>query len=782
MPSSEATATRRQRRGLFSALDWRPKTMLARTLIVFLLVTPLIGAITFMWAMWDPSQYLHSTKLAVVNEDDGAERDGEQNNYGDQVVEGLAAADYLAFEEVSREDADQGLVTGEYLFVMNIPEDFSTNVLSVMSEEPVQPTVTIAYNDYNGSNQALLTSGLVPQIQAQVASSIAEGYSQEIIGGINELGDGLRAAADGAGQLDDGATQLKDGTTQAKDGVGQLDDGATQLHDGTTRLTDGTTRLKDGTTQLTDGIGQLQGGTQQLGDGAAQIDDGVGQLTGLLIPLLEQVQSVAPALQPVIDLLHGVGQHEQAAQLEGIVGRFNANNPDNMVAQLNKLKNGTAEMRYNLNDPSAPYLNGVNRLADGIYQLDDGATELSDGATQLHDGTTRLKDGTTRLKDGSAQLDDGTTRLKDGTGELSTRLEEGAGRAPTFENVDGSAKQAAAPVAFDETNLHPVTTNIDVNDPTAKEVTSGISLILVVVIGFLIMALTAMLVPHVTGRWSRSRSVGPVLKAFGALSLINFVTVCAMGLISTFMGWSPASWLATGVVFALIAMAGAASYQFFRALFGRVIGGIFSLGMYGYGVLVFGGVWPQPIIPQLFRFFHPTSPMTYARYGFIRATDGRWDATFWAGIAGLLFFILVPLALTIVVRVARINGFAREQDELMLREEDDFYAEQVDAHERERERVSVGAGIDDAPRDDVAGTGTVGRHAEGGGAGGASAAGFGAAGATGSGRDRAAGVGDAADAETTGRLDPVDAPEKGGGGKRRKAERDRLGRLLRRRK
>lgn len=757
MPSSEATATRGPRRGLFSALDWRPKTMLARTLIVFLLVTPLIGAITFMWAMWDPSQYLHSTKLAVVNEDNGAERDGESNNYGDQVVEGLSAADYLAFEEVSREDADQGLVTGEYLFVMNIPEDFSTNVLSVMSEEPVQPTVTIAYNDYNGSNQALLTSGLVPQIQAQVASSIAEGYSQEIIGGINQLGDGLRAAADGAGRLDEGATQLKDGTTQAKDGVGQLDDGATQLHDGTTRLTDGTARLKDGTTQLTDGIGQLQGGTKQLGDGAAQIDDGVGQLTGMLIPLFQQVQAAAPALQPVIDLLHGVGQHEQAAKLEGIVGRFNANNPENMVAQLTKLKNGTAEMRYNLNDPSAPYLNGMNRLADGINQLDSGATELSDGATQLHDGTTRLKDGTTRLKDGSQKLDDGTTRLKAGTGELSTKLKDGAGRAPTFENVDGSAKQASAPVAFDETNLHPVTTNIDVNDPTAKEVTSGISLILVVVIGFLIMALTAMLVPHVTGRWSRSRSVGPVLKAFAALSLINFVTVCAMGLISSFMGWSPASWLAAGAVFALIAMAGAASYQFFRALFGRVIGGIFSLGMYGYGVLVFGGVWPQPIIPPLFRVFHPTSPMTYARYAFIRATDGRWDATFWAGIAGLLFFILVPLALTIIIRVARINGFAREQDELMLREEDDFYAEQVDSHERERERVSVGAGIDDAPRDDVAGTG------------GASAAGFGDA-------------ADTADAETTGRLDPVDAPEEGGGGKRRKPERDRLGRLLHRRK
>ena len=247
-------------------LMWRPFSTMARTLIILALVVPLLFSGLFMWAMWDPTGSVPQTRLAVVNEDKGVDR-GEGaglEKFGDDVAKGLTSRDYLDFTQVSAEEARDGLVKGKYLFTVTIPEDFSKNVVTVIDPEPKQAEILIDYNDYNGTNGAVLTSGLVPKIQTEVASQVAKTYAEQVLSGINQLGDGIRAAADGSKQLDDGVGQLQDGAGRAVDGINQLDDGANQLHDGTGRLVSGTTELNDGAYQLKDGLHQLSDGTDPV--------------------------------------------------------------------------------------------------------------------------------------------------------------------------------------------------------------------------------------------------------------------------------------------------------------------------------------------------------------------------------------------------------------------------------------------------------------------------------------------------------------------------------------
>ncbi|NTS21852.1 hypothetical protein HT105_24490, partial [Bacteroides fragilis] len=52
------------------------------------------------------------------------------------------------------------------------------------------------------------------------------------------------------------------------------------------------------------------------------------------------------------------------------------------------------------------------------------------------------------------------------------------------------------PINFTESNVHPVQTGVSAVDPTKKEITGGVSMLLVLVFGFLAMLLLAMTLPY----------------------------------------------------------------------------------------------------------------------------------------------------------------------------------------------------------------------------------------------------------------------------------------------
>lgn len=650
-----------------------------RTLIVVFLVTPLLLATAWMWSMWDPSHYLSDIKLAVVNEDEGVTQDGVKANYGDDIVTGLLETDYLNFTETTAEEADAGLHDGDYMFVVSIPRNFSEQVITVIDPEPVQPSIVISYSDFYGTNTPLLTSGVVPGIQQGVSQGIAEGYAQEILDGMNQLGAGLQEAADGAFLVDDGARQLNEGAIEGIDGALQLDDGARQLHDGTTELL-------DGAYQLDDGIDQLRAGTRELGDGAAQIDAGVNQLTSLLIPLLRQVGDAAQVLAPIANALETVGLHSQAQQIRSLLASFDNSNPDAVANQLQMLEDGTAELSWNLNAPDAPY-------NVGLSQLKDGTTQLVDGSQQLNEGTYLLKDGTGQLVDGTYELVEGTGMLKDGTAELYEGLAAGALEAPQIQDISSSSTQMAMPILYTDEWHNPVQTVVDITeDPTDKVLAAGVSIILVLVFGYLGMAIVSMLAPHVLGRKRYARADQQVWAGLGLMALINFILLGMLALLSVAAGWTAASTAAMIFTLLVFAFNGTAIYQMLRIIFGRLIGGTLAVGFYGYGVFCSGAVWPLETTPSPLRALHYFHPMTYAREMFTRATDDRMDNTFWLSALLLIATSLVCVLVSIWMRRKHLQRIARLEKavEMETLEEETELEDSADAATVEQAAILLG--------------------------------------------------------------------------------------------
>lgn len=365
--------------------------------------------------------------------------------------------------------------------------------------------------------------------------------------------------------------------------------------------------------QILGGMNQLGKGLGEAAVGARQLDDGATLLHGTT----QGVDGAGQLKDGTRQLREGSGQ---------------------LVDGQGKLLDGTAEVRANLTDPSSPYMSGLLQLSDGQRQLHEVLTQLDDGQRQLHDGILRVDDGTLQLNDGSRQLSSG--------------LSEGTKQAPRINAVPLSAKQIAAPILYDSTNNHAVQTQVDLHDPTSQRLSGGVSIILVLVFGFLFMALASILLPEILGSMHQ-RPALPAVKAFALVSAVNMAILLALAGVSTSLGWHPARWGAILAVFALMSMCGAAVYQFLRVLFGRLVGGIFALGFLGYGAFSFGGVWPLELTPSALRILHGVHPMSYARYAFIRATDGTLDGTFWLGVLGMALSIVLALALTLLVRAVR---------------------------------------------------------------------------------------------------------------------------------
>ncbi|WP_305092135.1 hypothetical protein [Prescottella sp. R16] len=181
-------------------------------------------------------------------------------------------------------------------------------------------------------------------------------------------------------------------------GVDQLVDGGRQLDDGANQLSAGIGQARDGAQQLSDGLTALSGGVGLLGDGAGQVSGGVDQVVDRLESFGGMQADVTASLRQVAGTLaispDPVSQGA-VARLTGLADRLDAEGlgPETLN-QLATLKDGARQLSFELNDPSAQFVSGVNQIADGADQLTEGLGLLDDGGKALAAGTGQLVDGT----------------------------------------------------------------------------------------------------------------------------------------------------------------------------------------------------------------------------------------------------------------------------------------------------------------------------------------------------------------------------------------------------
>ena len=363
-----------------------------------LVLAPLLLASIVLVAVANANERLSDVSAAIVNNDDGAEIDGQTVPLGRQLSAGLvegsdneAGIGNYNWVLTDAEDAEEGLAAGRYAAVVTIPEDFSAKATSFSDAATAESAVV----NVETSEKARIADGAIGNYITSTAAevfgaSLSEGFIDGILVGFNTLNEQLGTAADGA-------VELADGTTQLADGLDQLADGTQASADGSQELSTGVSAYMSGVSKLASGLKQLSSGTKKLP---------------------AQVSGIATGMRGVADGVGGISQLAQAqpdmtlAELDAFLVS-NGSSLAQLAGGADQLATGTSQLASGLKKITG----GISASASGADQLASNGSALTNGVGQLADGLDQLAAGTEQSASGAQKLADGTTELADGLGE-----------------------------------------------------------------------------------------------------------------------------------------------------------------------------------------------------------------------------------------------------------------------------------------------------------------------------------------------------------------------------
>ncbi|WNR44354.1 YhgE/Pip domain-containing protein [Paenibacillus roseipurpureus] len=472
--------------------------MLVITFVAVALV-PILYSGFLIKGTWDPYGQLEKLPIAVVNQDQGAEFQGETRNIGNDFIDELHKNQNFAWGFMSAEEAAQGMRNNRYYATITVPASFSADAASITSSSPKQAELIFESNSFYNFVAGQIGESATKELKNKLSKTLTEAYSTSILSEFETISNGLSEAGKGASDLNAGAQTLSDGIHKVKTNLVTLADGTKKLEDNAGLLQNGANQLSTGAQELSKGAASLSSGASQLQEAGAKLEQGAQQAlagTSSLAAGLQASQTGAEQLasglassstgskQLVDGLTSAVSASERletgsaqvAAGLEALVKAqpdlaSNATVKELLAAskevaagnkQLHAAQQQLLAGSQSLNAGTQKLVAGANGLRDGQQQLAAGAAQLLAGQGQVADGLhavnaklPQLTDGGNKLQSGAAQLGTGASDLANGLGQFSAGVSQATSGAAQLRDgaaalddgapklVDGSAQLAS---------------------------------------------------------------------------------------------------------------------------------------------------------------------------------------------------------------------------------------------------------------------------------------------------------------------------------------------------
>lgn len=119
------------------------KNPVAMIVVIGICFIPSLYAWVNIKACWDPYENTSTIPIAVVNNDKGTTFNDKQLNIGNDVIKKLKDNHKIGWKFVNSKKAELGIVDGTYYATIEIPEDFSKDLTSLVSDKPKKPEIVL---------------------------------------------------------------------------------------------------------------------------------------------------------------------------------------------------------------------------------------------------------------------------------------------------------------------------------------------------------------------------------------------------------------------------------------------------------------------------------------------------------------------------------------------------------------------------------------------------------------------------------------------------------------
>jgi putative membrane protein len=185
--------------------DW--KRILVNPVAIIILaglsVLPSLYAWVNIKACWNIYENTDSIPIAVVNNDKDAYIGGKKINIGSDVIGQLKNNHKVKWIFTNTKDADMGLIDSTYYAMIEIPSDFSSKMLTVLSENPQKPQII-----YKVDTKA---NPVASKVTSAASTTLVRQISTEFISTVNEtVFDQLNIAGSDASKNKEDILKMKD--------------------------------------------------------------------------------------------------------------------------------------------------------------------------------------------------------------------------------------------------------------------------------------------------------------------------------------------------------------------------------------------------------------------------------------------------------------------------------------------------------------------------------------------------------------------------------------------
>lgn len=407
------------------------ESKIMKGLIFFVvLLIPVIYSFFYLKSYWNPYGDLSDIKIAVVNLD----KTNADENQGKEFIKGLKESAPFEIDEISLEEANEGMKNGSYYAEIIVPDNFTECLKSSATTNKQIATITYSPNQASNYLATQIINSAIKTVETNLQGKINKEIVATLSQRLESVPDSLEKISNGAETILDGSKTLNTGIKQISEGTEKLCSNYNEFDKGINSAYEGSSALNNGAKQVNSGISTLSNGTESLETAIKQINSGIEELSKKgQNGIIELTDGITELNTGAKTLNEGIKQYVAGTDTlskgtkEYVTGVENyTQNVDNYVDNVNKLLNIVAQS----DDPTLKaqanaLINGGTSIKGGGKQLNASNSKLTGGANQLLKSGTTIEQGVNSLYMGTQKLAKGAsglTGITDGITSLKNAL------------------------------------------------------------------------------------------------------------------------------------------------------------------------------------------------------------------------------------------------------------------------------------------------------------------------------------------------------------------------
>ncbi|MCH9275616.1 YhgE/Pip domain-containing protein [Bifidobacterium amazonense] len=356
----------------------------------------------------DPYANTGNVPIAVANNDKGASVNGTELNVGDQAIDALEDNHDLGWRFVSETQARNGVESGEYYAAIVIPEDFSSDLTSVLHGTFTRPELSFYVNEKVNTLSPRVTQSGANALEQQINESFVSTVSSTVTTTLAEEAGKMNDSLDGtANQLDEKLGEVQSSITSAQRKVADSQSAISDSRSAITQARQRIASIANRANTLSASIGDtatsvdaarknLSAFQQAANTAASQGQAGFGAISGRIEGMTDtvngntetisgRVESSLSTLETANDALEdAIDAMASDSQLAGSDALAQARQQQRDLAKhidaVKQLNDGIPSAMAMTNQRLSDSLNTLNKTTSNLSSMSSDASETIDGS------------------------------------------------------------------------------------------------------------------------------------------------------------------------------------------------------------------------------------------------------------------------------------------------------------------------------------------------------------------------------------------------------------------